>query len=151
MFSQNYIRTQKKKMERKIRYYGDFTPFLEGENMFHKAMNELSINKRQETDWNTLLPTIKRNNDVCNPFDFYNKNEAIFFYKNNILRSRMASLFWKIYQLLMKGYSIRNIMNGEEEVAKLKNCLNLFLSITENEIEYNTMKYLKQYIHMERQ
>lgn len=62
------------------------------------------------------------------------KKEAILFYENNVLKTRLFQLLEIIHDK-QQTYSTKFIMNGYVDMVKLKSCIDLFYDITTDDRE----------------
>ena len=119
------------------RSFGNFEPFLKKGKQFETAMEELTKFHQKRTCWIWfLLPNLKREEQsyYANYFGLYDKEEAILFYQNNVLKTRLFQLLEIIHDK-QQTYSTKYIMNSYVDMVKLKSCIDLFHSITTDDKE----------------
>lgn len=133
------------------RDYGDFQPFLQKSKQFETAMNELREFHQKQSCWIWfLLPNLKKDglSYYSNYFGLYDKNEAVLFYENDILKRRFFQLLEIIHEN-QKKYSTKYVMNGYVDMMKLQSCVDLFFSIVTEEKEKELLLEIKTCIMKE--
>ena len=119
------------------RRFGDFEPFLKKHKQFETAIEELIQFHQKRTCWIWfLLPNLKKDGQsyYANYFGLYDKKEAILFYQNNVLKTRLFQLLEIIHDK-QQTYSTKYIMNGYVDMVKLKSCIDLFYDVTTDDKE----------------
>lgn len=130
----------------KIRRYGDFHPFLQREKQFETAINELKTKKQKQSHWIWFLfPTLKSFGEsrYSKYFGLYDEEEARLFYENEILRTRLFSLF-ELVDTLLSTSSIDFIMGSKIDTIKFLSCLDLFFPFVTKETEAKLLHSIRQ-------
>ena len=130
------------------RDFGDFQPFLQKHEQFESAIKELTDFHQKQSCWIWfVLPNLKKNGQsyYSDYFGLYDKNEAILFYQNHILKSRLFLLFEIIHEK-QKKYSTKHVMNGYVDMMKLESCVDLFSSIATEEKEKKLLSEIRAQI-----
>lgn len=138
----------KKVLIEKKREYGDFKPFLDKEKHFKDAIHELETFHQKQNHWIWFLfPNLEKHGQsyYSKYFGLYDENEAELFYKNDILRKRLITLFEIINELLDK-HPIKFIMNNETDKMKFLSCMDLFYPLLKKEEEQQLFMYIKKKI-----
>ena len=135
-------------MIERYRDFGDFQPFLQKSKQFETAMNELREFHQKQSCWIWfLLPNLKKDGQsyYSNYFGLYDKNEAVLFYQNDILKRRFFQLLEIIHEN-QKKYSTKYVMNGYVDMMKLRSCVDLFSSIVTEGKEKKLLCEIKESI-----
>ena len=130
------------------RHFGDFQPFLQKHEQFESAIRELTEFHQKQSCWIWFfLPNLKKDGQsyYSDYFGLYDKNEAILFYQNHILKSRLFLLFEIIHEK-QKKYSTKHVMNGYVDMMKLQSCVDLFSFVATEDEEKRLLSEIRAQI-----
>ena len=130
------------------RHFGDFQPFLQKHEQFESAIRELTEFHQKQSCWIWFfLPNLKKDGQsyYSDYFGLYDKNEAILFYQNHILKSRLFLLFEIIHEKQRK-YSTKHVMNGYVDMMKLQSCVDLFSFVATEDEEKRLLSEIRAQI-----